>query len=364
MELIVMVDWTTTISQLVILVISLAILIKCSDLVADSSANIAKITGLGEMAIGFLILSIITSLPELSVSISAVYSGDVGITIGQLFGSNIANIGLILGLTLILAPTVKVACEEYKNLAIMLIIASIVPLLILVLGRLTAIIGWILLMIFVTFSFYSLKNKISTGEKSDTRQKGRKWVKEVIIVLGGVTLIILSSGFVVSSSVNLSNLFKIDQAVIGSTVIAVGTSLPELSVSIASIKKRHMGLALGNILGSCITNLTLILGLVLTLSQVEVNLAVFINLAIMLIILNLTLWRFLVDNKVTTGDGLILLLLYIVFIISTLGIQVAILSPEYLGSVLSIALTASLQRLPYMFVGLIALFLGWYLGRG
>lgn len=360
-----MAEWTTTISQLVILVISLAILIKCSDLVADSSANIAKITGLGEMAIGFLILSIITSLPELSVSISAVYSGDVGITIGQLFGSNIANIGLILGLTLILAPTViKVACEEYKNLAIMLILASIIPLLILVLGRLTSIIGWILLMIFVTFSFYSLKNKISTGEKSDTRQKGRKWMKEVIIVLGGVTLIILSSGFVVSSSVNLSNLFKIDQAVIGSTVIAVGTSLPELSVSIASIKKRHMGLALGNILGSCITNLTLILGLVLTLSQVEVNLAVFINLAIMLIILNLTLWRFLVDNKITTGDGLILLLLYIVFIISTLGIQVAILSPEYLGSVLSIAVTASLQRLPYMFVGLIALFLGWYLGRG
>ena len=123
-----MVDWTTTISQLVILVISLAILIKCSDLVADSSANIAKITGLGEMAIGFLILSIITSLPELSVSISAVYSGEVGITIGQLFGSNIANIGLILGLTLILAPTViKVAHEEFKNLTIMLVIASIVP---------------------------------------------------------------------------------------------------------------------------------------------------------------------------------------------------------------------------------------------
>ncbi len=350
--------------QFIILAVSLAILIKFSDKVSDSSANIARITGLGEMAVGFLILSIVTSLPELAVSISAVNSGDIEIPVGTVFGSNIANIGLILGLTAVLSPsTIIIAREDYRSLCFMLVIASLVPLQILVLGGFANLTGLMLLGMFIIFSAYSIKGRIpvvENGEEPETR----KLSKELIIVFGGVAAIIISSRFVVDSSVAISSMLQIDQSVIGATVIALGTSLPELSVSLAAVKKSRIGLALGNILGSCITNLTLILGFVLVLSKLKVNILVFAELVVILIIVNLTLWRFIVDRRIDFGNGMVLLLLYSIFAISTLGIQVAIFSPEILIPILGSLIKTLFQVLSYSIVGLIAITLGWLLGRG
>ncbi len=201
---------------------------------------------------------------------------------------------------------------------------------------------------------------VENGEEPETR----KLSKELIIVFGGVAAIIISSRFVVDSSVAISSMLQIDQSVIGATVIALGTSLPELSVSLAAVKKSRIGLALGNILGSCITNLTLILGFVLVLSKLKVNILVFAELVVILIIVNLTLWRFIVDRRIDFGNGMVLLLLYSIFAISTLGIQVAIFSPEILIPILGSLIKTLFQVLSYSIVGLIAITLGWLLGRG
>ena len=358
-----MIEWSTLILNLIILIISLLILIKFSDVVSDSSENVARITGLGEMAVGFLILSIVTSLPELAVSINAINSGDIEIPIGTVFGSNIANIGLILGLTAILTPkTITIAGLDFKRLSLMMIIASIIPLQIIVLGRFANLVGFILLAIFIIFSIYSSRSR--THKLGGPNEKPAKRLSiEILIIIIGISVILLSSNFLVNSSVVISNIAGINQSVIGATIIAIGTSFPELSVSLAAIRKARVGLALGNILGSCITNLTLILGFVLILTRIELNIIIFTELVAMLLIINLVLWRFILDRKITWGNGLMLLLLYLIFIASTLGIQIALLSPESLLLFLNSTLRIVFQILGYTIVGVVALLLGWLLSK-
>jgi len=358
-----MIEWPSLIFNLIILILSLLILIKFSDIVSDSSQIIARITGLGEMAVGFLILSIVTSLPELAVSINAINSGDIEIPIGTVFGSNIANIGLILGLTAILTPKpITITGLDFKRLSLMMIIASIVPLQIIVLGRFANLVGFVLLAIFIIFAIYSSRSRIHALEGTNEKPKKRLSI-EIVIIIIGISVILLSSHFLVDSSVVISNIVGINQSVIGATIIAIGTSLPELSVSLAAIRKARVGLALGNILGSCITNLTLILGFVLILSHIELNVFIFAELFAMLIIINLVLWRFILDKEINLGNGLLLLLLYLIFIASTLGIQIAMLSPESLLYIVNSSLIIIFQILGYAIVGAVALLLGWLLGK-
>jgi len=308
-----MIEWPSLIFNLIILILSLLILIKFSDIVSDSSQIIARITGLGEMAVGFLILSIVTSLPELAVSINAINSGDIEIPIGTVFGSNIANIGLILGLTAILTPkTIKITGLDFKRLSLMMIIASIVPLQIIVLGRFANLVGFVLLAIFIIFAIYSSRSRMHTLEGTNEKPKKRLSIE---------------------------------------------------IVSLAAIRKVRVGLALGNILGSCITNLTLILGFVLILSHIELNVFIFAELFAMLIIINLVLWRFILDKEINFGNGLLLLLLYLIFIASTLGIQIAMLSPESLLYIVNSSLIIIFQILGYAIVAAVALLLGWLLGK-
>jgi len=242
-------------------------------------------------------------------------------------------------------------------------IAFLAPLLILLLGRFSKVVGWVLLATFIAFSVYSIRGRISL--QGETEEVGSsRWAKELGMILGGIVVVIVSSQFVVNSSVEISNLLGIDQSVIGATVIAVGTSLPELSVSLAAVKKARASLALGNILGSCVTNLTLILGFVLAVSPLKVNPILFADLVIMLIIVNLALWGVVADHKIGFGGGITLLLLYIVFAVSTLGIQVVLLSPEYLTHFVTIAVNTAVQLFPYALVGSVAFALGFSLGRG
>jgi len=360
-----MIDWIGVLLQPFILIVSLIILIKSSDVVSESSTKVAKVTGLGEMAIGFLLLSVVTSLPELAVSVSAVRSGDISIPIGGLFGSNIANIGLILGLTAILAPTsIRLPRGEFKNLSFMTGIAAAIPLSLLILGTFNYVIGWILLALFAVFSVYSIKNRFTLEEdKEEIKEPTRMW-KDLLLILGGVIIIIVSSQFVVNAAVEMSNLFRIDQAVIGATIIAVGTSLPEFSVSLAAVKKGRTSLALGNILGSCLTNLTLILGFVLVFSTFNVNLTLFLDMALMLILINFVLIKIIAENNIGLLNGLILLFFYGIFLLSTFGIQIILLSPQYLTTIVDTIIYVIAQLLPFGLVGLTALILGLLLNKG
>jgi cation:H+ antiporter len=349
--------------QVVILLGCLFILVKSSDLVSDAAVSIARTTGLGEMAVGFLLLSVVTSLPELAVSILALGSGDVGISIGTLFGTNIANLGLVLGLTAILAPGVfRIARESFKTLSMMLLVSSAVPVLALVAAGLSRFIGLALLVMFGLFCIYYVRSKVLL--ESDEPKKRQSSLRQLLLAIGGVAAVLVSAQFVVSSSVSISKFFGIEEAVIGATVIAVGTSMPELSISLAAARRNHMNLAMGNILGSCVTNLTLILGMVLALSTPRVNITVFTQLVVMLLVINLSVWRMLMDNKIGLGDGVILIVLYLVFLASSAGVQVMTFSPEYLSSALKAMMQVLALTFVYGIVAVVAIILAKTLNKG
>lgn len=348
--------------QLAILIISLFFVIKSSDYVSNAAVKISQMTKLGEMAVGFLLLSIITSLPELSVAISSISSGDEGLSIGGLVGSNIANIGLILGLTAIIIPSTLYLKHEFRRLSLMIFLSSLPLLLILFFSEYNHFVGLFLLCIFIFFCIYSIKSNIKSDiEKKPTSKNGI--LKELLIVFAGICIIMISSYFVVDSAVYISKYFSISDAVLGSTIIAVGTSLPELSISITAAKKNHMDLALGNILGSCIVNLSLILGLVLVLSTVTINLTLLSELIIILIIANFALWRMVIDGKISMFNGLILIILFLIFLASTLGMQIIIFSSEYLIPISYLIGEYSILLFSYILVGLFALLLGWTLKK-
>lgn len=357
-----MISTSLVLVQIMVLIVSLFFLVKSSDIVSGSAVNISRITGLGEMAIGFLILSVITSLPELAVAISAVNSGDIGISVGGLFGSNVANIGLVLGLTAILAPSVvKITQKSFRNLSLMLVL-SLVPILALFLTGLTSYLGFFLLFLFIAFCVYIIRNKVKV-ESDKTSVKGGLY-RELLLVIAGVIVVLISAQFVVSSSVSISEFLGMEEAVMGATVIAVGTSLPELSVSLTAARKNHMNLALGNILGSCVTNLTLILGIVLALSTCVINAAIFTELIIILMIVNLALWRMLVDNKIGLFDGVVLIFLYLIFLVSTISVQTVVLNPEYLVIGVSSILDSLSLTFAYGIVAVAAVILAITLTKG
>jgi len=357
-------DTLSLIIQTLTLLVSLAILVKSSDVVSDSSASVARITGLGEVAIGFLMLAVTTSLPELAVSILAINSGETSISVGMLIGSNIANIGLVLGLTAItVSSPLIISKDSLRKLVLMLFPPTLIPVLLLISASVSRIVGVILLFGFGLFCIQAVKSRTIVEDVENPALKGGRLSKELFKVALGISIIIISAYFVVDSAVYVAGSFGIDNLVISATIIALGTSLPELSVSLAAAKKNHIDLALGNILGSCFTNLTLILGLSLAASGFGGNAIIFFELIVLLSIMNFALWRMLIDSRIDLFDGLILVLLYLVFVGTTTGLQLFIIAPDTLSHIPRLFATFSAKVLSVGLVSAIAIFLGRFLTK-
>jgi cation:H+ antiporter len=319
--------------NVVILVAALAALSKASDLTITHSINVASVTGLGKTTVGFILVAFSTSLPELFVAFFSVLNADnIGVSIGNVLGSNIVNICLILGVCFLLISLKypeksrvlpKMAKEELGSLYFGIFMASIVPLTLIYIGYASQLVGVILLAIFIYYLYQLSKTRTPT-EKSISGTEKNKLRRYVTLTILGAIGVIISAYFIVESSSFLAASVGIPPVVIGATVVAFGTSVPELSTSVEAVKKGHLELALGNIIGSCFMNITLILGITLVASQLTINMSAFSNVAIFSLITNLLLWYFLSNERVGRREGTVLLFLYALFIAISLGwIQIA-----------------------------------------
>jgi cation:H+ antiporter len=319
--------------NIIILIIALAVLDKASDLTITHSINVASATGLGKTTVGFILVAFSTSLPELFVAIFSVLNPEnLGVSIGNVLGSNIVNICLILGVCFLLISLKypeksrvlpKMAKEEMGSLYFGLFIASIVPLALIYIGYASQFIGIILLVIFVYYMFQLSKARTPV-EKSPSRTEKNKLRKYVSLTILGAVVVVICAYFIVESASYLAASVGIPPVVIGATVVALGTSVPELSTSFGAVKKGQLGLALGNIIGSCFMNITLILGITLVTSSLTINMSAFSNVALFSLITNLLLWYFLSNERVGRREGTVLLFLYALFLAISLGwIQIA-----------------------------------------
>jgi cation:H+ antiporter len=319
--------------NIIILIAALAALDKASDVTITHSINVASVTGLGKTTVGFILVAFSTSLPELFVAVFSVLNPEtVGVSIGNVLGSNIVNICLILGVCFLLISLKypeksrvlpKMAKDELGSLYFGLFIASIVPLALIYIGYASRFIGFVLLVIFIYYMFQLSKAR-TPAERSPSGTEKNKLRKYVSLTVLGAVGVVASAYFIVESASFLAASAGIPPVVIGATVVAFGTSVPELSTSLGAVKKGHVELALGNIVGSCFMNITLILGITLIASSLTINMSAFSNVAMFSLITNLLLWYFLSNERIGRREGMVLLFLYALFIATSLGwIQLA-----------------------------------------
>jgi cation:H+ antiporter len=305
--------------QLLILIASLVGLASASHYAIRAVEKLVEITGLSEASAGFIILAVLTSTPELIVAVFSVIQGNAAVSIGDVLGSNVFNIGAVLGILGILGY-LKVCCTDLLvELTDMLSIIVLIPLL-LVISQYhifeipSQIIGVILLTAFLINTYLIAKKRTPPVYANDVKPISKRKKGGVIAtLLLSFIVVVISAQLTVNSASNIATALGVPAILVGAKIVAIGTSLPELTLDLAAVRRGRLQLAIGGIIGSNLTNLTLILGIVLLTSPFTVDLAVFIEILPFLMITTVIFWRFIMRGGVSKAGGAFLLLAYILF---------------------------------------------------
>ncbi|MBU0722505.1 calcium/sodium antiporter [Patescibacteria group bacterium] len=251
----------------ILFIIGFILLIKGADLLVDGASSIAKKLNISAIVIGLTIVAFGTSMPELIVNIFASARGNTDIAIGNILGSNIANILLILGISAIIYPLATKKNTVWKEIPLSLLAAIILGVMandILIDGAgfsgLTRIDGIVLIAFFIIFLYYTFGIAKISGEADDTSIKQHDYLKSFLYIIGGLVALIIGGKWIVDGAVKIAELFNVSQSLMGLTIVAVGTSLPELATSAIAAYKKQTDIAIGNVVGSSIFNIFWILG--------------------------------------------------------------------------------------------------------
>lgn len=310
--------------SLFLLIIGLLLLIKGGDWLVNGSSSIARKYGISELVIGLTIVAFGTSAPELVVSSLAAINHHPEIALGNVIGSNNFNLFVILGITGIITPLAVQKTTIRIEIPISLAAALILLLLAnnffigepLIINRLDA---SILLVCFIAFILYIWKTikKEDVKFSSNSNEAIQKPIRSVVLILLGLAGLMLGGRWVVNSSVDIAHYFNISEKVIGLTIVAMGTSLPELFTSIIAIRKNSTDIAIGNVIGSNIFNIFLILGVGGIIRPMEYSIAFNTDLILLIVGSILLLLAMFTGKKrkLDRWEALILLGIYIAYMV-------------------------------------------------
>jgi len=251
---------------IVALVIGLAVLVWSADKFIDGAANTSKILGVPPLVIGMLVIGFGTSAPEMVVSVFAAAQGNPGLALGNAFGSNITNIALVLGISALLLPMTVSSGILRRELPMLLGVTLLAGYQILD-GEISRLDAVVLLVVFVAVLIWTLRQNGSTEDQlaADTSHgplSDQPPLKQSIVWLViGLMLLVLSSRVLVWGAVEIATSLGVDELIIGLTIVALGTSLPELAAAIVAIRRSEHDLALGNLIGSNLFNTLAVVGL-------------------------------------------------------------------------------------------------------
>lgn len=311
------------ISNLLIFILSFVFLWKGAHFLVKGASGVATFTGMGPFFAGFTVVALGTSVPEFMVCLVAAVEGSSDIAVGNMVGSNIANTGLIFGLTVLISPIVisKKAWEQQWLTLVFLVLITFAAYALsrtgFFLERPEGILLFLLLGVFLFFSYRKSRKEKNEGFSAPQGDGG--WKLLFYVVLGSV-LLAVSAHFLVSSAIDIASQFGISELFIGVTVIALGTSLPELAASLAAAWKKEQSIVVGNIIGSNFFNLGY-LGLVAVIRPVGVNRDMFGNTSEFAFLIALTvLFALLIGktwisrNRIGKKKGALLLIVYAAFL--------------------------------------------------
>lgn len=294
---------------LIVLGISLYLLIKGADWFTLGAESVGYRLGMSSFVIGVLIVSVGTSLPELASSLAAVFQGTTEIVVANIVGSNIANSLLVLGIVALIGGGIVTKRDVAKVDMPILFVATIFLVLVSFNGVLSSIEASIFLALLVGYVWWLLKNKHE--EQIEIVQS--KFIS-VILLIGGCITLIISSAFLIESVVIVSNFFGISPAIISASIVAFGTSIPEIVVSILAVLKNKKDLALGNVLGSNIFNILLVGGVAGLFAPLLIDQRIlFLGLPVVVLATSI-LWIFLYKQEINKIQGAGLVISYLLFL--------------------------------------------------
>ncbi len=301
-------------------------LIKGADWLVKGSGNLARHFGVSPLFIGLTVVAFGTSAPELAVSLSASFNGLGEIALSNVVGSNIANVGLIVGISAIILPLSVESSTVRKEIPFAIIISAAVFVMIAfqenpVLGIREGIILLLFFVIFFEYLYSMVKGQqeLLKNEKEKQFSKDTKIGKNLLLTLLGLVVIIIAGKLVVDSASFIASFLGMSDAMIGLTIVAIGTSLPELVTSVTALIKKEMGIAIGNIVGSNIFNLLLVLGLTALVNPVNITMGSYwIDLLVMLFFTGILLVFSTTKLKITRVEGTLLLSGYLLYIVFTI----------------------------------------------
>lgn len=312
--------------SIILILIGFVLLIKGADFLVDGSSSIAKKFHIPEIIIGLTIISIGTSMPELFVSITSALDGHSDMAIGNVIGSNICNLLLILGVSTIIQSISFKRETRLIEIPICLVVTFVFALICNMGQDVTRVDAIILMILFVLFIIYTIVMAFK-GEKFDrekdeeenvTKEESKNsTLKDIIYIILGIIALKFGGDLTVNNAVNIAELFNLSEKIISITILAIGTSLPELVTSVSAAIKGKSDIAIGNILGSNIFNMLLIIGSTAVIKPISYNLSYNTDL-IILALATIVLALFPIippKNKMTRMNGSIYFILYIGYMI-------------------------------------------------
>lgn len=296
--------------QLVLLALGFVMLVKGADWFVDGAAGIAERFGIPQLVIGLTIVAMGTSAPEAAVSITSALQGSAGITIGNVVGSNILNILIILGLTAMITSVAVQASTVKIEIPYMILITALLLGLGYTgneIGRLEGVVLWLAFLVYLA---YLLRMATKNKEEADLEEHSAPLWKELLMVAVGIVLIVWGSSIAVDAASAIARIAGLSERFIGLTIVALGTSLPELVTSVSAARKGKADIAIGNIVGSNIFNILFVVGTTALITPVTFESKFVIDTLISIAAAVLLFVCVFKKRKLSRIDGIVMLVAY------------------------------------------------------
>ena len=301
---------------IVSLIIGLVMLIGGAEYFVRGAVAIAATLKVPTLIIGLTIVALGTSVPELVVSLKSALNGNAGLSVGNVIGSNIANVLLVLGASALIFPVSCNGKAFYRDFSFLSMVTLVFAFFI-VNGKLVNWTGWVMLAMLVLFILYNYHNskEDDTEDEIPNQLVNKGWLNVVVIAIAGLVAIVYGADLLIYGAVEIAKYFGMSEEMIGLTIIAVGTSMPELATSCMAAFRKQNGIALGNVVGSNIWNIVFIMGATSAITDVKIaDQCILFDMWVMLFSSFMLLPVMMFKNKITRSEGLFMIVSYGVYV--------------------------------------------------
>ncbi|MBN2422928.1 sodium:calcium antiporter [Candidatus Woesearchaeota archaeon] len=303
--------------DIIYLIATVLVIVKCADFILKAAANIAKELGISEYFIGFGIIAFGTSLPEIATAIFGSIAQKGSLIFGDLIGASILDMTLVLGIMAVAGGNILIEAKMFRvfdQALFMSLGITLLPLFLGLDGKITRIDGIFLLIAYLIYLIVLIKREEKFKHHKHIVKK--EFLKNIIILVVSLPILLLCAKFLVSIVTKIGVYLQISDFIMGLTILAFATTFPELTLEFRSILKGRRNIGFGDVLGSLISNVSLILGIAALINPFELRLESFITANLFLVLSTFVALLFFQKKSVTWKEGLALILIYITFVIS------------------------------------------------